>query len=146
MSRPGPRTHPPTPRPLVRDVMLTHPSTLPATTTVDVARSALERDHVHLLLLVDGATLRGTLTRSDLARAGHGGGAAMDLASVEGRTVSPTDDALAARERMRRAGVRRLAVVDGRGDLLGLLCLKHHGRGFCSEDDVEARRASASHP
>jgi hypothetical protein len=36
-------------------------------------------------------------------------------------------------------GRRRLAVVDDRGLLVGLLCLKRSGRGFCSAADVAAR-------
>jgi hypothetical protein len=40
---------------------------------------------------------------------------------------------------MRRAGRRRLAVTSEDGRLLGLLCLKASGRGFCSDEDVAAR-------
>lgn len=36
-------------------------------------------------------------------------------------------------------GRRRRAVIDDRGLLLGLLCLKHTGLGFCSDADVRAR-------
>jgi hypothetical protein len=43
---------------------------------------------------------------------------------------------------MLAAGLRRLAVVDGQGSLLGLLCLKRHLGGFCSDADVAARRGN----
>jgi hypothetical protein len=36
-------------------------------------------------------------------------------------------------------GQRRRAVVDDEGRLLGLLCLKASGRGFCADADVAAR-------
>jgi len=43
---------------------------------------------------------------------------------------------------MSRTGRRRLAVVDDGGVLVGLLCLKRTGRGFCSDLDVASRAAS----
>ena len=47
-----------------------------------------------------------------------------------------------AHARLEDAGARRLAVVDEHGDLLGLLCLKQRRAGFCSDDDVRARRSA----
>jgi hypothetical protein len=41
---------------------------------------------------------------------------------------------------MRQTGRRRLAVVDEDGTLLGLLCLKATGLGFCSDDAIAQRR------
>ena len=41
---------------------------------------------------------------------------------------------------------RRLAVVDDDHRLLGLLCLKRSGSGFCSDDDVISRRRARIHP
>jgi len=43
---------------------------------------------------------------------------------------------------MQRTGRRRLAVVDGEGRLVGLLCLKASGSGFCSNEDVASRKRS----
>jgi hypothetical protein len=40
---------------------------------------------------------------------------------------------------MRAQSTRRLAVVDGTGRLVGLLCLKRTLDGFCSDADVRAR-------
>ncbi|MGW1564687.1 hypothetical protein ACWCQ1_51030 [Streptomyces sp. NPDC002144] len=36
-------------------------------------------------------------------------------------------------------GRRRLAVTDGCGRLLGLLCLKRSGNGYCSDEGIRAR-------
>ena len=47
---------------------------------------------------------------------------------------------------MLAAGGRRLAVVDHRLRLLGLLCLKRSGLGFCSDRDVAARALANGAP
>jgi hypothetical protein len=44
---------------------------------------------------------------------------------------------------MRQQGRRRLAVVDADGALLGLLCLKASGDGFCSDDGIASRRLAS---
>jgi hypothetical protein len=41
---------------------------------------------------------------------------------------------------MRASGRRRLAVTSDDGTLVGLLCLKASGNGFCSDGDVASRR------
>lgn len=41
---------------------------------------------------------------------------------------------------------RRLAVIDDHGMLLGLLCLKRTGLGFCSDTDVQARADERRNP
>ncbi|CUR57753.1 hypothetical protein NOCA2440001 [metagenome] len=46
---------------------------------------------------------------------------------------------------MDRSMTRRLAVVDGEGRLLGLLCLKQTRQGFCTETDVLARSGDSRH-
>jgi hypothetical protein len=38
-------------------------------------------------------------------------------------------------------GRRRLAVTDEAGRLLGLLCLKKDGTGYCSDDGIRERAA-----
>ena len=53
----------------------------------------------------------------------------------------------AAEEAARREGHRVvIAVVDAGGTLLGLLCLKASGTGFCSTADVRERRAARGQP
>ncbi len=74
------------------------------------------------------------------------GDAAAGLAPLAGRTVGPAEDLERVRLRMVAQGIRRLAVVDDGGALLGLLCLKRSGSGFCSDDDVAARAAERRGP
>lgn len=127
----------------VADAMVRHPKTLPSVASVDEALAAFDDDHVHLLLLVDGSRLVGTLTRGDLPSvAGAVVGHACAFATLAGRTVAPTAHVEQAMAEMAAAGVRRLAVVDDEDCLLGLLCLKRRGDGFCSDEDVAARRRS----
>jgi CBS domain-containing protein len=74
---------------------------------------------------------------------------ARTIARLEGRTSHPTQRVSGVLEAMKRSHRRRLAVVDDNGGLLGLLCLKASGRGFCSDADVHARasdRDSADAP
>jgi predicted transcriptional regulator len=63
---------------------------------------------------------------------------AWERGRLRGRTVRPGTRLADAVETMTSAGNRRLAVVDGEGLLLGLLCLKRHHRGFCSDEEVRA--------
>ena len=125
----------------VADVVVTRPKTLPAHATVAEAQLALADDHVHLLLLTEGRRLLGTLVRDDLPVPALGPEPALPLARLGGRTLpagTPADEALAL---LAAAGQRRRAVVDDAGHLVGLLCLKRRGTGFCSDADVAARGA-----
>lgn len=126
----------------VDDVMLRQPKVLPATASVDVARAALTNDHVHMVLLTEGSTLVGTLVRTDLPQAAQGSGPALPWSTVRDRTVSPWVRADAAHEVLIERGLRRLAVVDHDGTLLGLMCLKRSRTGFCSDEDVASRAQS----
>lgn len=124
---------------LVRDVMLRRPKTMPAETSVEEARAALANDHVHLVLLTDGSTLVGTLARTDLPPGGPGSGPALPWSTLRDRTVPATAPADAVPAILAARGLRRLAVVDDDGTLLGLICLKRRRTGFCSDRDVESR-------
>lgn len=119
----------------VADAMLACPKTSTPDTTVAEARAVLADDHVHAVLVVDGPQLLAVVERGDLEGA-PASGAVVDRGRLEGRTVAPDADLHAVRQAMTG---RRLAVVDDQGALLGLLCRKRHGRGFCSREDVEAR-------
>lgn len=119
----------------VADAMLARPKVCPPPTTVAQAREFFADGHVHALLVVAAGVLLAVVDRTDLE------GAPDDAPAVErgrllGRVVGPDADLEATRAAMTG---RRLAVVDTRGTLLGLLCLKRSGRGFCSREDVEAR-------
>lgn len=123
----------------VLDVVVRMPKTLSPRATAAEARAALEDDHVHMLVITDGGRLLGTLVREDLAAPVVATDLALERAVVDDRTIRPDVGAEEARRVMLERGVRRLAVVDDDGMLLGLLCLKRRLTGFCSDDDVRAR-------
>ncbi|MBB3045470.1 CBS domain-containing protein [Nocardioides sp. LMS-CY] len=127
----------------VAEVVVRLPKTLGRAATVAQARSAFERDHVHMLLLTDDGQLLGTLVRADLPDDAPGADPALGYAVLEGRTIPPSVGVEQARQLLLSRGERRLAVVDGEGRLVGLLCLKRRRTGFCSDADVAARAADA---
>ncbi|MCF7551033.1 CBS domain-containing protein [Pseudonocardia sp. WMMC193] len=123
----------------VAAAMLHAPKTCGPATTVGQARAAFADDHVHALLVVEDGTLLAVVERADLP--GRPAGAPVrHIGGLAGRTVRPDADLFAVRDALRAAGRRRLAVVDGCGRLLGLLCLKRSGAGFCSDAGVRARQ------
>lgn len=130
--------------PLVAEVMLRSPIVLEGSATVDEVRTVFASTHVHMVLLTPtgrvGEPLLGTLVRDDLAPEAAPG-AVLPHARVAGRTVGADLLADDVRRSMQATGQRRAAVVDGDGLLLGLLCLKHHGGGFCTDAGVASRRA-----
>lgn len=130
-------------RQTVADCMVTTPTTLAPDVTVGAVRAAFRDDHLHMVLLTRAGTLVGTLVREDLPGRADSDRAdsdpALPLSRLAGRTVAPAASADEARHVLVSGGARRLAVVDADGTLLGLLCLKRHGRGFCSDLDVAAR-------
>lgn len=125
-----------------REAMITRPALHPADLTVGAAHHALADPHVHLLLLVEAGRLVGTLDRADLEHATHEDQPAREVAVLDGRTTSPDVDVAPVGAEMTATGRRRLAVVDADGALLGLLCLKRSGAGFCSDAGVAARSAA----
>ncbi len=127
----------------VADHVVSQPYLLRAGATVADAERLFADDHLHAALLVDeddvlvSVVLRADLDGLDPNRRGE------PLAArgrLDGRTVAPHDDAELVRRAMVADGDRRLAVVDAEGRLLGLLCLKRTGLGFCSDAGVRARR------
>jgi predicted transcriptional regulator len=123
--------------------MVTRPAVHRASTTVGELRAFFDDDHVHMALLVDDGALVGAIERADLVAATSDETPVCELATLDARTVAPDaalPDAFAA---MRRAGRRRLAVTTEDSALLGLLCLKASGNGFCCDEDVAARRRPA---
>jgi CBS domain-containing protein len=120
--------------------MVRRPAVHPPSATVEELRTLFDDEHVHMALLVDGGRLVGTVERADLGTTLSETTAALHIAKLEGRTIAP-DAALAeAHESLRRGGRRRLAVTSTDGSLVGLLCLKASGLGFCSDADVGSRR------
>jgi CBS domain-containing protein len=124
----------------VADAMVTQPAVLPASATVGAVRALFADEHVHMALLVDGSELVGALERADLDTEPGDRAPAAELAALAGRTIRPDVPLPEALETMARTGCRRLAVTTDDAKLLGLLCLKADGSGFCSDRDVDARR------
>ena len=132
-----------TPLASVRDAMLPDPTVHPVSVDVADLRALFRDDHVHMALLCDRARLVATIERQDLPPAGLDRRPARAVGALTGRTITPDMPLVSVAAFMRRTARRRLAVVDGDGELVGLLCLKASGEGFCSSDDVRDRRAQA---
>jgi len=120
------------------EAMVRLPKTCAASTTVAQAQALFGDDHVHALLVVDGARLLAVVERADLVAAPAPDVPAHELGRLDGRTVPPGAGLEGIAVRLRAEGRRRMAVVEG-GRLLGLLCFKRSGRGFCSDADIAAR-------
>lgn len=128
--------------PCVEDAMITRPKTLPRGASVQQIRDLFTDDHVHLALIVDSdGQLLATLERGDIPAGASGTAGALGFGSLSGRTVTPELPLSAATAALHFAGRRRLAVVDGKGKLRGLLCLKRTGLGYCTDSGVAARAA-----
>jgi CBS domain-containing protein len=121
--------------------MVTAPATHDLATTVARLRAFFRDDHVHMALLVHGEKLVGTVERADLEPPLRGDMPACTVATLAGRTVGAGARLTDASAAMKRDGRRRLAVIDDDRTLVGLLCLKASGAGFCSDADVRQRRA-----
>lgn len=121
------------------DSMLRHPTVHPVDLTVGEARSVLDaRPKTRVLLLVEHGMLVSVVTRDDLAGADDDAALAITFGSLDGRTVAPDAPIDTTREQMARE--RRVAVVAADGRLLGLLCLKRSGAGFCTDEGVAQMR------
>jgi CBS domain-containing protein len=107
-------------------------------TTVGQAREFFHDDNVYALLVIDYGVSVAVVERADLA-----GRDDRELAAPAGRlgdrVVAPSDDLRETWDAMVAAGRRRVAVVTDDGRLVGLLCLKRSGRGFCSDAGMRAR-------
>ncbi|MCO7219688.1 CBS domain-containing protein [Klenkia sp. PcliD-1-E] len=121
------------------EAMVRVPKTCGTGTTIGQARAFFADDHVHALLVVDGAQLVAVVERVDLTGPDRAPVAA--LGRLHGRTVPPSEPVAVVAARLRAEGRRRTAVVDDDGRLLGLLCFKRSGRGFCTDADIAARDA-----
>lgn len=111
------------------DLMLRNPKTLAADASVAEVRDQLANPKVQMVLLADGPTFRGAITSlpgsaapTDLAR---------DYADDAPATLSPDASDAEAFERAGASPHRRVIVLDGDDNLLGLLCLNAARTGFC---------------
>ncbi len=125
----------------VADAMLSIPRTHSPASTVRELAEFFEDDHVQAALIVSQAGyLTAVVERGDLAGAPPPAALAVRFGRLAGRTVSPQACLADMRQAMIDAGRRRAAVISADGRLLGLLCLKASRAGFCSDQDVLARR------
>ena len=112
--------------------MVTIPNTHSPEITLEEIRELFEDDHVRMALIVaSSGHLITTIERSDLNVA-SGTRAASTLGTLVDRTVAPSQSLAAATAALKRKCKRRLAVVEDSGRLVGLLCLRRDGNGFCS--------------
>jgi len=124
------------------DAMVRRPKTFDTRSTRSDIAAFLADDHVHMALVVaNDHRLVTTIERSDLPQAAATSMPLNALGTLEGRTVPPDCPLGEATADMLRAGRRRFAVVDDHGLLLGLLCLKRSGDGFCSDEGIALRAA-----
>jgi len=114
----------------ILDVMTKHPRAVEADTSVREAARLMEGDDVGSLPVVEiegAARLIGVLTDRDIALRVVAAGRdpettpVSEVASRDVVTVTPDDDLDDALTRMARAQVRRLPVVVGDGELVGML-------------------------
>jgi hypothetical protein len=127
----------------VAEHVVTFPTVHGCGTTVGELRSHFLDGHKHVALLVDGRRLVSAVEREDLVGLPASSPAGL-AGTLAGRVVPPGAPAAATFAWMRENRRRRLAVVDEDGTLVGLLCLKSSGRGFCSDRDVTSRRLASA--
>jgi CBS-domain-containing membrane protein len=127
----------------VADAMVVCPKTHGPESGLEKIRAFFEDDHVHMALVVaPGGRLVTTIERTDLSAASSSAHLAK-LGTLIGRTTGPAEPLDAATTALLREGRRRLAVVDDSGRLLGLLCLKKDGTGYCSDEGIRERAAGS---
>ena len=126
--------------------MVKAPSVHEPSATVDELRAFFQDEHVQTALVVDCGRLVGTVERADLLPVLDGETPAATIAALDGRTIRHDAELPDALDAMARHGRRRLAVIGDDATLLGLLCLKASGLGFCSDGDVESRRCAPGSP
>jgi len=131
-SDPGGRT--------VAQAMLSIPWTHSPVATVAEVAEFFADEHVHAALIINAAGyLIAVVERADIAVGAAPDVPAVRLGQLDGRTVQASTALAEAHEAMLAARRRRAAVISPNGRLLGLLCLKASGTGFCSDQDVLER-------
>lgn len=124
----------------VADAMVRSPKSHGPECTLGELRAFFTDDHVHMALIVAAnGRLVTAIERPDLAPALPGSTPAGELGTLTGRTVGAADPLDAVTATLLRQRRRRLAVIDDSGRLLGLLCLKRDGTGYCSDAGIRRR-------
>jgi CBS domain-containing protein len=114
---------------IAAELMLRNPKTLAGDASVAEVRDQLANPKVQMVLLADGDTFRGAITTlpDDAAPTERG----LDYADEDPETISPDASAGEAFERASASPNRRVIVLDGEENLLGLLCLNAGRTAFC---------------
>lgn len=129
----------------VAGAMVSVPKTHGPDTRLSEIRSLFDDDHVHMALIVAAdCRLLTTIERADLCEPISGSTRARYVGSLAGRTISPYRSLASATAALKRGRRRRLAVIDDSGRLLGLLCLKRSGEGFCTDEGVRQRAVATA--
>jgi CBS domain-containing protein len=124
----------------VADAMIQAPKISGPEATVRDVKALFENDRVHAVLIAHRGMLLAVVERSDLDRSTSDEASALSVGGLSGRVVAGDHSLQAAHRLMTGSGRRRLAVVDEDGRLVGLLCLKRNGRGFCSSANLRSRQ------
>ena len=116
--------------PQVADVMLRDQRTVAPDTTVGEARAQFENPRVRLVLVADGETFLGAVTRDSLP-----GDAADDaplgpIADGSALRIAPGEPVQRALDEIDARGLDRIPVVDGDA-LVGLICFNSRHGHFC---------------
>ena len=117
--------------PLVRDVMLTVPDTVPATMTVREARPLLESPRLRMLLVADGERLVGVVARERLESEPDGDLPLSRLADPSAARIGPDEGVEQALRLLDAEDAERLPVVGEENRLIGLVCFNQRKRHFC---------------
>lgn len=128
----------------VADAMVHHPKVHPVTSTVAQLRLWFSDDHVHAALITVDDVLITVVDRDDVHPALSANTPAASLGTLANRVVRSDLSLAAATQQLTSTGRRRLAVIDERQRLLGLLCMKRSRNGLCSDQDVHSRQAETS--
>lgn len=123
------------------DLALRSPQVHGVDVTLAELRAYLARPKSHVALVVDAdGRLLSAVLPEDLPAAGAAEPDTLP-GTLEGRVVAPTTPAAEVEALLAARGLRRLAVVDADGRLLGLVCRKRRSAGFCDDEGVAALRA-----
>jgi CBS domain-containing protein len=111
------------------DLMLREPKTLRGDATVSEVRAVLGNPKVQMVLLADGRTFRGAISK--IPESASAAEPAVAYADPDAETISPTDSGDSAFLRAAASPHRRVIVLGDDSELLGLLCLNERRTGFC---------------
>ena len=117
--------------PLVADLMLRDPRTVPSTTTVAEAREALANPRERMLLVTADGRFAGAVPRGRVSDDLDADLTLEALLDAEVPRVTPADAASRALELLGADESDRLPVVEEDGSLVGLVCFNRRRNVFC---------------